>query len=140
MNYKKLIKEEIVKELARIAHLFKLSTLDDKELESMIPDEIKNKSVTKNIIRFFKDNNNKASLRQDIVDYYGYPDTATIGSTFKALQTAGVVVSQGLSQPKIIKPAPSSVLGRSITPVEDRDDKGKIAYIVYKLKNDQEPN
>ncbi len=143
MNYKKLINQLIVeqlKEMARIPILYQLSTTDEAEIESKMPANLKSSSTAKNIIDFYLGNGNKPSATPEIVKFYGYPAQQAVNTQMQLLRAAGILVGGGLAFPKQVKQSSGLGQGRPITNIGDRDDEGKVKYIIAKLKAGGEPH
>lgn len=135
-----IIKSVTINEMARIPVLFQLSTTDHSELESMIPDDLKKSSKTKEIIDFYLENGNKPSSAPDIVKHYGYAAQQLINTQFQRLRAAGVLIDKGLSFPKQIKSVGSGIQGRVAADVNSRSNEEKLKYIMSSIKNGKEPN
>lgn len=125
-----LIKEIAIKEMARIPLLYQLSTTNQDEINKLLPADLKNSGIAKNIIKYFIDNNNTPSSTISIAKAFGYKAQQPVNTQFQKLKQAGVLVDKGLA---FAKKSPSLTLGN-----ESKDDE-KIAYVLNKFKKDEEP-
>lgn len=135
-----LIKEIAMQEMARIPMLFQLSSEDPAEIEAKIPDDLKNSSAVKNIIKYYTDNQNSPASTVTVAKYWGYPSQQGVNTQFQRLRNAGVLKDAGFAAAKKEKPTEPGMRGRSITSLDDRSDSDKIKYIISKFKKDEEPN
>lgn len=123
--------------MARIASLFNLSpeAYEDlakgAEIESKLPEALKKSKMAKAIVNFYVENGNKASKREEIVAANGWPQAASMASTFKEMQRSGLVVNTGLSHPKQEKPSVVHHADR----FEGNSPEKKLELVIYRLKN-----
>lgn len=135
----KLITEIAMQEMARIPTLYQLVTIDDAELDNLIPLDLKNSGIVKNIIKYFKANNNKPASTVGVAQAFGYKAQQPVNTQFQRLKNAGVLKNLGLAFPKKEK-GPLVGQGRVPAAPASNTSKENIAYLINKLKKGQDPH